>query len=376
MGNYWLEQWKGFEYVAMEGRAFTGAAQEMKPNDTVTWDVTWEDPLEPGSYRLGADFVYTAEDGSTQEITYYVKFRIFNADMDSYVELCRGMLDELLAQDSWHLTFTFYPDENKDLEYHHYDSELWKSGSGYLEDMQYLREDGAIAQGFDPRGYLLRDGVGYKLHWAGKGLQSGIAGWENANFVQPGTFEDWHHRFGIYDNEVGEVYAEENAICILQGSGDFYWEMKFELDENDRLVRVRCYSMSSADSPDSEKHLDYELVIHDTAPAEIARVIGGIDLSKLPAFSWAEDQASYPAGGEGVKVDGFANTAAQSIRDAQTAIAAAQKEVPGDVWYNLQNVFFDEGAKMWKVSFSFTQDDYFCNVYLNEHGVTQLVVVG
>lgn len=375
VGNYWLEQWKGIEYTAMDGREFTGPKQEMKPNDKVSWDVTWQEPLEPGSYRLGADFVYTAEDGAIQEITYYVKFRIFNPDMGSYVELCRGMLDDLLAQDNWHLTFTLYAAENDSVEYHHYDSQVWKAENRYLEELQYLTEGNALAAGYHGRCYLFRDGVGYKLQMAGKGLESGITSWENANFVEPGSFDSWHHRFAIYDNEVGEVYTEENAICVLQGSDDFYWELKFELDENDCLTRVRSYSMPAKDSPDSEKHLDLELVIHDTAPAEIARVIDSIDLSKLPAFSWAEEQETYPAGAEGVKTSGFANTAARNISDAQSAIAVAQKEVPGDVWYNLQNVFFDEGAKMWKVSFSFTQDDYFCNVYMNEQGVTQLVVV-
>lgn len=45
-----------------------------------------------------------------------------------------------------------------------------------------------------------------------------------------------------------------------------------------------------------------------------------------------------------------------------------------DRYYNIVTVFFDEEAKMWKVVFSDSQDDYYQAVYLNEQGITQMVV--
>ena len=72
-------------------------------------------------------------------------------------------------------------------------------------------------------------------------------------------------------------------------------------------------------------------------------------------------------------IKGFANTAAQTV-SMGNVVSIAQKECTLE-WQNTAVVFYDEGAKVWKVELGFSQDHTVCQtVYLSSEGITLLVV--
>lgn len=361
-GTYWLEKWDGSGYTALPEGEFPGEARQLLPNTTDSWKVSWNTPLESGSYRLGGAFTHTAESGQQETVTLYAKFRIFTQDMTPYVNRCKDAMENLLHQENWHLVYTFYNDDSHD--YHHYTRETWRSGNDYLQDLQYILEDGSLN---NRRGYLYRDGTGTKVSWAGDSVTSGIAGWEDADWIGADSFDLWYSTLEISDSNVGEVCAEGNEIAIIAASGDLYMETVFTLGERDQLQTIRRYQIPGPDYDDSEKLLWETLEVYDTSAGEIRKVIDAQDVTMLPAFSWQEEQ--HQAG----KTGGFVNTAAQTITDAQSAITAAKRECTLE-WQNTASVFYDEGADMWKVALGFSQDDSCQTVYMDGQGITKLVV--
>ena len=114
--------------------------------------------------------------------------------------------------------------------------------------------------------------------------------------------------------------------------------------------------------------------IHDTAAEEVAGVIAAQTVDKPITFDWAEEQAAHPAGAEGVKSDGFVNTAPQGAVTLENVVSIAKRECTLE-WQNTAVVFFDETAGMWKVELGFSQDSTVCQtVYLDNQGITRLIV--
>ncbi len=112
--SYWLEKWTGEDYQklpAPQTAVPAGKTLQVQKDATVRWTVNWEKTygaLEDGTYRLGKNFVYTSDDGKTETVPMYVKFRVYKQDMASAVKQCRDMLEALRNQDSYHLLHTSY----------------------------------------------------------------------------------------------------------------------------------------------------------------------------------------------------------------------------------------------------------------------------
>lgn len=371
--DYWLDRWDGERYVRLSDETYQEETHAIASRDTVSWQIKWLDSyglLEAGTYRIGKTFLYTADSGETEEITVCAKFRVFTEDMSGYIETCRAAFTALQSQESYHLTFYHYPTDTN-IDYSYYTTEIWKSGEDYLEELRYINEDGSLHA---RKGYLLRDGVGYKLYWAGDSVLSGISQWEDADWIVPATFENWDLFLDVteMDLEIGELYVEGNKINLLLGwtglSGNpIYREVTYELDEQDALVSIRRSTVPYLGYND--RVLDYALEVHDTSAREIADTIAAQNVGKPAAFSWQAEQSF--AG----KTDGFVNTTPRTISDAQDAIAAAQAECTLE-YQNTAVVFYDETAKMWKVELGHSQDDCCQSVYLDENGITRLIVTG
>ena len=98
-------------------------------------------------------------------------------------------------------------------------------------------------------------------------------------------------------------------------------------------------------------------------------------LNGIPSFSYQEDKARCPAGTPGVKYDGFVNTTTQTVKTKEDAIERAANECT--VEWDTVSVWYDAGAKVWKVSFGFSGmaggDE---SVYVSENGKTLLIVYG
>lgn len=91
-------------------------------------------------------------------------------------------------------------------------------------------------------------------------------------------------------------------------------------------------------------------------------------------FSY-EDDVTYYKDDPGVKQSGFVNTEKTEVNNAAQAIELANKECTVD--YDTISVAFDANSMMYRVSFckmnyvGGNQD-----VYINQEGITQLIVYG
>lgn len=379
--SFWLEQWDGSDYTAVSPKTEppAGKTKTIAPNQTVTWQVSWADSygaLASGSYRIGKTFTYTDTAGKTQDVDIYAKFRVYTEDMAPYVESCKAALEALRTRDSYHLTKTYTPAEARagQYDYEYYTSTVWKNGKDFLIERRYVQKDGTALV----KGELLRDGKGYTLTWSGDDVLSGVASWEAVDYLDDMNRDLWKGPVTIYDAHVGEVYAEGNTIALLEGR-KYEWEEEtkwrkktYTTDQTGNLIFAQHAEIPSPEEMDKEEVTD-TIEVHDTSAAEIAKVIAAQNVDKPVSFSWSEDQAKYPAGTEGVKTEGFANTKPQTV-SLQNAVSIAQKECTLE-WQNTAVVYYDETAKVWKVELGFSQDSTVCQtVYLSSEGITLLVV--
>lgn len=379
--SFWLEQWDGTDYTALTPASTpaSGSTTTVTPGDTTLWQLTWSDTygtLPSGAYRVGKAFTYTDPSGKTQSVTLYAKFRVFAEDMAPYVERCTTALEQLRTRHSYHLTLTCtpLPEEAQSFDYQYYTVTVWKNGDDFLRERRNVKADGSV---LDHTGELYRDGVGYTLTWVGDDVLSGVASWETADYLDEMNRDLWHSRMQIFPALVGEVYAEGNTVHLLEGYSapwlsETEWTKKsYTTDPSGNLLSARHSRVPGPEESEQET-VYYTLEVHDTSAAEIASVIAAQSVDTAPAFSWVEEEALYPVGSPGVKSTGFANTTAQTVT-LQTVISLAQKECTLE-YQNTALVWHDEAAGVWKVQLGFSQDDRCQMVYLDDTGITLLVV--
>ncbi len=116
-----------------------------------------------------------------------------------------------------------------------------------------------------------------------------------------------------------------------------------------------------------------------TMARTLAKIIRGAEefyAAPAPAaFSWAEVQAEYGAGGPGIKTDGFRNMTPASVIGPADAVRLAEAECT--VEYDAVSVRRDDGADMWAVNFYTAGiDGGDETVYLGGDGITRLIVGG
>lgn len=382
--SFRLDRWDGSGYTAVTPKSETASGQvkTIAPKQTVTWQVNWVDShgaLASGSYRIGKTLTYTDTAGKTQDVDVYAKFRVFTENMATYVESCKAALEEVRTRDNYHVTNTSFAEEGgcqiDGGVYQYYTDTVWKNGNDFLEELRYVARDGTLIA---HDGYLLRDGKGYRLTWNGDNVLSGVASWETVDYLDETNRDMWELGVHIWDAQVGEVYAEGDTITLLEGSR-YEWEEKirwfkktYTMDEQGKLISAQYGAIPSPEELDQEK-VQNTVEVHNTSADEIAKVIAAQNVDKPVSFSWTEDQVKYPAGSEGVKTEGFVNTAAQNV-NMGNVVAIARKECTLE-WQNTAVVSYDETAKVWKVELGFSQDDTVCQtVYLSSEGITLLTV--
>lgn len=376
--GFWLENWDGSDYVLMTPKKepSAGKKETVAPLQTITWQINWADSygtLAPGSYRIGKTFTHTDPAGNAQSRDFYAKFRVFAEDMAPYVESCKAAVEELCTRESYHLTETVWPNVE---DYEYYTSTIWKNGDDFLEEMRYVTKEGTV---INHKGYLFRNGKGYKLTWNGDDVLSGVASWEAVGWLNEGNRDLWTVFYEVHDMTVGEVFCEGNTVQILTGYPDedvAYQEITYTMDAKGRLISAQMHMLDAISEPLEDHVIDgesYSIEVHSTSASKIAKVIAAQNVDKPVSFSWAEEQERYPAGTEGVKTEGFANTAAQTV-NMGNVVSIARKEATLE-FHNTAVVFYDEGAKVWKVELGSSQDDtVYQAVYLSGEGITLLSV--
>lgn len=384
--EYWLEEWDGSSYVPMEPEMKPAWEKEdtaILPGEIASWDIGWGDiygQLPSGYYRIGRTVTLCSGSDKIQELVCYAKFRILVEEMEPYIRKCQTALEALLTADSYHLTETSYP--AGDNGYSFFTQEAWKYGEDYLGDQKYMDDTDGTARMVGRSTYLLRGGIGYDLEPTGEETVTEITAWKRVDYLDENNFHLWDAIVKVREVSVGEIYADGNEIVILEKTGmesDRYAELKYTFDEQGNLQSVVYSYLPEKDCAEEEKQVSHILQVHDTPSEEIQKTIAGMDVGKPASFSWTEDQALYPD----AQREGFVNTRTRTISSWEDAvdIAAADCTLTQDItmacedrYYNIVTVFFDEEAKMWKVVFSDSQDDYYQAVYLNEQGITQMVV--
>lgn len=380
--SFWLEKWNGQDYDRLPDPAkgiSAGETVAVQLGDTETWKIDWTGAygvLPSGGYRLGKSFIYTSDSGEQETMTEYVKFRVYTEDMAPYIESCKACLEELRTRDSYHLTETTLGDNLfRGEAWDCLSKTYWKNGDHFLVEYRYLKKDGTL---ISHKGYLFREGKGYKLTWSRDSVLSGVASWEAVDWINEMTRDMWSDNLRIYDMAVGEVYSENNTTHLLLGYPNQeidYQKITYTVDTEGRLTSAQVTFIPWLPSlvENQEAAESYAIEIYDSSTAEIAKIIAAQNVGRPASFSWEVERTKYPAGTEGVKTEGFVNTTSQTV-NLQNVVSMAQKECTLE-WQNTAVVYCDEGAQVWKVELGFSQDGTICQtVYLSNDGITLLVV--
>ena len=383
--GFWIEQLIDDKWIVLDSvNPVTNAPAE---NIQVSWSgtdslrVDWKDSygiLPHGFYRLGRYHTVTMPDGRFETIHCYAKFRIYDPNRDQLLAECANALNGLLNSDSYHI-YTFDWMVEHDFEYY-LSHEIWKSGEDYLEVTRYpLRSD--MSQMKNVGGSLWREGKHYGISWSGEPVTSPVSQWDLGvdGYITGSNVDIALYGFEWYDARVGEVYREGNEIHIIE-SYDF--DEKYEATEliftieNGTLKGIVSAKLPTQNCAESEKIICEALTVYNHSSSEIRDLIYAQDVITPMPFSYEEDVLNYP----NAKKSGFKNTTAKPITTAAEALALADKEstmpqlMEFKTGYCQSMTYYDAEAKMWKVHLFWWQHDTAQTVYINDQGITQMIV--
>ncbi len=373
--SFWLEVWQDGSYVKPPEKSIpAGELVPVKANAVTEYPISWADSygaLEPGSYRIGKNFTYIAEDGKQETVPFYAKFRVFDQDMGAVVKEYKDMLETLRTSDSYHLVATRYSESDDGLEFDRVTDTYWKFGEDWLEETCAYREDGSL---FSRKGVMYRDGKGYSLEWSGDSVTSPLSAYTRIDYLDDMNRDMWAGRLELIDSRVGQVTGMDNTTTFLMyysEIGDFeYFTVSMTDDGQGKLASAYGGWVSETEYTKEDITGLLELEVFDTPAGEIASIINAQNVTDPVAFSWAEDQAKYPEG----KTEGFANTSSKPIGNGEEAIERAKNECVIE-YQNKASAAYDKDAQMWRVDLSYSQDIYHQLVYLTADGTTKLVVM-
>lgn len=383
--GFWIEQRVDGIWTVLEPKS--PVANTPAENVQVSWSgtdtltVNWSDSygsLPHGFYRLGRYHTATMPDGRTETIHCYAKFRVYDPNQDKLLAECRAALDNLLSSDSFHF-YTFDWMTEHDYEYY-LSTEVWKSGEDYLEVSRYpLRKD--MTQMHNVRGSLWREGKHYGVNWSGEPVVTPVSQWDLGvdGYITGSNVDIYLMGYEWYDAQVEKVWQEGNIYHIIQ---TYDFNETYEVSEliltieNGKLKGLVKAYLPSRDCTDAEKVISEELVVFDDDAAEIRDVIYAQDVTTPMPFSYEEDVKNNP----NARKSGFKNTTAKPITTAAEALALADKEstmpklMEFETGYCQSMTYYDAEAKMWKVHLFWWQHDTAQTVYINDQGITQMIV--
>ncbi len=374
--SFWLEVWQDGSYVKLAEKDIpAGELVPVKADAITEYPISWADSygtLEPGSYRIGKNFTYIAEDGKQEIVPLYAKFRVFDQDMGGVVKEHQEMLETLRTSDSYHLAETRYYESDDEFEFDWVTDTYWKFGEDWLEETCAYREDGSL---FSRMGVMYRDGKGYSLEWSGDSVTSPLSAYTSIDYLDDVNRDMWAGRFELIDSRVGQVTGMDNSTTFLMYYSEIkdfeYFTVTMTADEQGKLASAYSGWVSDTEFTKEEITTRKELEVFDTPADEIASIINAQNVTDPVSFSWAEDQVKYPEG----KTEGFANTESKPIGSAEEAIARAKNECTLE-YQNKATAAYDKEANMWRVELGYSQDRTAKQiVYLTADGITQLVAL-
>lgn len=379
--EYWLEQWIDGQYRKLEAKApLTDIERTIPTIETTVWEINWEKSygeLSDGHYRIGMTFSGTKRDGEAEEVICYAKFRVYQEEMGAAITKCQDAMEALYNRDSYYTTFYWYG--LGDDQFTIITDDTWKSGDNFLN---YHEWHGIGENAPRVSGTMVRDGFAYGLDWEKADPESDLTGWKILFFDAAYDSVDWDWMLDPSGATTGEVFVNGNVITVLKSAGCAgiaQTELTYTFDDDGNLKSIVRKNLPLADCTEEEKELEYVLEVHDVSDSECARMIESQNLENTNTFSWAVDQAANPD----AKRSGFANTKAALVADSMQAVERAKMETnmvtepsaTTGLFYHTIIVSYDPNAKMWRVEFTFPQNEKnYQAIYLTQDGITQMIV--
>ena len=401
--EYWLEKnvdgkWQVLPTVATPNWTLQGIGinKEYGAFGYLDWTPLYGQ-LQPGQYRMGKYVTCReAQGGASKTAAFYAEFELCESvDLNSpetkaAVERCYEKLEELKARKVLH--WYTYANGN--------DTETWTDGENFMTvskrngpktpKEQWTEDDKKLFPRTDMT--IRYDGVGYtpvrenpedatsKILGVGVGcLTPNSGGYTWASFEDGPSllfFERDNHTISFPEG-TGVVSPEmvrftknwtigENLDCSAV--------LTYRFDDSGNLVFMEYRLLD----PDGTEYVT-SIEIREDSPEEIRqKIASSVQNLAWNAFSWEEAEKKYTSGGFDTRQQGFVNTTSQTVEDPLTAAKLAQKEYPQRSREIGTQVYRDETAGMWKVTFQceveFQSKYEFWDVYLTEDGITKLVV--
>ena len=400
--EYWLEKnvdgkWQVLPTVATPNWTLQGIGinKEYGAFGYLDWTPLYGQ-LQPGQYRMGKNVTCRDAQGSSKTAAFYAEFELCESvDLNSpetkaAVERCYEKLEELKARKVLH--WYTYANGN--------DTETWTDGENFMTVSkrngprkpkdQWTEDDKKLFPRTDMT--IRYDGVGYtpvrenpedatsKILGVGVGcLTPNSGGYTWASFEDGPSllfFERDNHTISFPEG-TGVVSPEmvrftknwtigENLDCSAV--------LTYRFDDSGNLVFMEYRLLD----PDGTEYVT-SIEIREDSPEEIRqKIASSVQNLTWNTFSWEEAEKKYTSGGFDTRQQGFVNTTSQTVADPLTAAKLAQKEYPQRSREIGTQVYRDETAGMWKVTFQCEvelQSKYeFWDVYITEGGITKLLV--
>ena len=352
------------------------------------WSKLYGD-LPSGTYRMGKTFTKQAP---LKTCTGYAEFEIFyndamTAQQTAAVEKCYAAIEELKVRDHIHYkTFT----SSDDVE------EVWWNNQNYVAERSLRRPvenaDGSwSAEQYETvhTASARLNGIGYASVHDTPGdytspitgmklstLTANRAGWELYSFA-----ESLHLITFERSNEVISFPADDSCISSDKIRFHKYWTdpqdystLTFWFNESGKLTKME-YEAHYDDL--SGYTVTYE--IYDTSAAEIdAKIQASLDNLIVDTFSWRDAKAEYTDDKYNIREDSFVNNDVTTISGPADAALHAKQEYPNLTDIIGTEVFYDEDAGMWKVTFEkyvdYQRTYEYRDIYMTDSGVTVLLV--
>lgn len=387
--EYWIEKWNGKTYEeipTLDKTSWILPEQQVICGTKSSWTVNYREKygdLEPGNYRIGLMVSKEGQSGELNELGCFAKFRVQETNLVPYLEKFNQAYTALINAEAYHILVTdYYHNQMGDnpVEYEARREEIWKSGNDYLETtaVQWLNQedfDDSSAGG----ALMLRSGVGYSVRWAEGGAWDQPISWQTLDFVTETNFTLWNIMYeDVYQSAV-DVEHLDGQLNIMEAhdyGGDIgteYFEIRAFFDSDENLTKLECAKIPGLTYSEEDRILWITVKVLPISPEEAAQLIQSVDVTHPVPFSFAEDQKQMEEDGLAVKTEGFHNTAAQEQVTIDSATQLAKAEVTSKA--NIIKVFYDKDAKLWKVTFTYSQDDnIYYAVYLDDAGITKMIV--
>ena len=372
--NFWLEVFEDgkWHYVDESIKEVKDEVRSVSVSfyDGDRYTLDWSDTygeLKPGFYRVGRYYTVRmpGKDDDTQVC--YAKFRLYDENQEKLLKKCRNAFAALLENKAYHVEY--YELMESDSVYTS-NEQYWKYGDNHMYRRRGVMKDGTETV----IGAMLRAGQGYSLTWEQDDVTKPLTNWTRADYMDKINFNLWTWGFEIYDSHVVQVTEEGNQITVRSAMDRAETEIQFTFRVDGSLASIQKTDFLN----DGTYHLDASMKVLDTPEAEIKALIDSQDVSKPPAFSWAEDKDKYP----NAQTDGFKNTAQSAVKSMEDALWLADQECtmpPQDTLtgerYNIVEIAYDPDAGIWRVFLKYSQNiDGDQIIYINDDGITVMIV--